>query len=264
MFRRTPTPIQFDIVADLYDRYVRADFDIPFWIDRATSVTGKVLELACGTGRVSLPLLEAGVRLTCVDYAPGMLFQFRQKLSARGLSCPIFCQDMAELDLKERFDLVFIPFHSFSEIMSARRQRRALRKIHAHLAERGRFICTLHNPVVRAASMDGTMRPIGEYPLQDAQILRVSARMSVDRTGRVASGEQIYERFSADKSLIDRRILPINFCLITTVEMESMLTESGYIMESLLGDYHRAEFDERNSPFMIFTATAGDNTDKGK
>ena len=60
-------PIDFDSVAVLYDIYVRTDFDIPFWLREAKTVAGKVLELTCGTGRVSLPLLRAGVDLTCVD-----------------------------------------------------------------------------------------------------------------------------------------------------------------------------------------------------
>jgi SAM-dependent methyltransferase len=54
---------------------------IPFWRDEARSVPGKVLELTCGTGRVSIPLLKAGVHLTCLDYSPGMLAQRGKKSS---------------------------------------------------------------------------------------------------------------------------------------------------------------------------------------
>ncbi len=122
-------PIDFDAVADLYDTYVRTEFDIPFWLDETKATAGKVLELGCGTGRVSLPLLKAGVNLTCVDYAPGMLARLRKKLQERNLSCPVYRQDMAELDLPDPFDLIFVPFHSFSEIVDSQRQRRALQRI---------------------------------------------------------------------------------------------------------------------------------------
>ncbi len=54
-------------VANLYDIYVPATFDFDFFINETTKSKGEVLELMSGTGRVSIPLLEAGVKLTCVD-----------------------------------------------------------------------------------------------------------------------------------------------------------------------------------------------------
>ena len=60
-------PIDYDRVADVYDLYVTSALDVGFYMDEAAKVRGKVLELMCGTGRVSIPLLEAGVDLTCVD-----------------------------------------------------------------------------------------------------------------------------------------------------------------------------------------------------
>jgi len=66
-------PIDYDRVADVYDLYVTSDLDVGFYIQEAGKVRGKVLELMCGTGRVSIPLLEAGVDLTCVDASAGML-----------------------------------------------------------------------------------------------------------------------------------------------------------------------------------------------
>ena len=54
-------------MADVYDLYVTSDLDVGFYVAEAGKVREKVLELMCGTGRVSVPLLEAGVDLTCVD-----------------------------------------------------------------------------------------------------------------------------------------------------------------------------------------------------
>jgi ubiquinone/menaquinone biosynthesis C-methylase UbiE len=105
-----PLPIQFDRVADIYDAYVQTDFDLSFWLAEAKAVHGRVLELTCGTGRVSIPLLRSGINLTCVDYAAEMLAQFRKKLDDSHLSCPLICQDIAELSLPDRCDLAFIPY----------------------------------------------------------------------------------------------------------------------------------------------------------
>lgn len=72
--------IDFDLVADLYDAYVQTDLDIGFYIELCEG-HGAILELMCGTGRVSLPLLRAGCRMTCVDYCGRMLDVFKSKLS---------------------------------------------------------------------------------------------------------------------------------------------------------------------------------------
>jgi hypothetical protein len=59
-----PVYINYDSIAALYDAYVQNDYDVAFFKEEASRVTGSVLELASGTGRLSLPLIEAGVDLT--------------------------------------------------------------------------------------------------------------------------------------------------------------------------------------------------------
>jgi hypothetical protein len=51
----------YDYIADLYDIYVPVTFDIDFFVRETKKSSGEVLELMSGTGRVSIPLLEAGV-----------------------------------------------------------------------------------------------------------------------------------------------------------------------------------------------------------
>jgi ubiquinone/menaquinone biosynthesis C-methylase UbiE len=123
---REPGPfdalIDYDRVADIYDLYVTSDLDIGFFVEEAGKVRGKVLELMCGTGRVSVPLLEAGVDLTCVDASEGMLARLEERLRARKLEARVLRADVRHLDLgeEEEFDLALIPFHSFSELVSPR------------------------------------------------------------------------------------------------------------------------------------------------
>jgi len=60
--------IDYDRVADIYDLYVTSGLDVSFYLEEAGKVVGKVLELMCGTGRISVPLVEAGVDLTLVRH----------------------------------------------------------------------------------------------------------------------------------------------------------------------------------------------------
>jgi ubiquinone/menaquinone biosynthesis C-methylase UbiE len=122
--------IDYDRVADVYDLYVTSDLDISFYVEEATKARGKVLELMCGTGRVSVPLLEAGVDLTCVDVSAGMLARLEERLRERKLNAGVVRADIRHLDLgEEEFDLALIPFHSFSELVSPRDQELAMKAV---------------------------------------------------------------------------------------------------------------------------------------
>lgn len=248
----TPQPIRFDHVADLYDSYVRTDFDLPFWLKESQLIEGKVLELTCGTGRISIPLLKAGIDLTCVDYAPGMLAVLRTKLEANRLSCPIYCQDMADLDLPDQFSLIFIPFHSFSEVLERKKHRLILDRIHRHLTQDGIFVCTLQNLSIRTRSMNGSPTKVGTFPMEDGATLVVQSLLTYDDASQIASGEQEYNILADDGSIVDRRILNMHFYLFRKSQFESLATGAGFEILALYGDYDYRPFEESTSPSMIW------------
>jgi ubiquinone/menaquinone biosynthesis C-methylase UbiE len=88
--------LDYERIAHLYDSYCRFTDDLPFFLQECKKTKSSVLELMCGTGRISIPLLEAGVNLTCVDASPAMLAILRQKLAARGLSASVMQANIPE------------------------------------------------------------------------------------------------------------------------------------------------------------------------
>jgi 16S rRNA G966 N2-methylase RsmD len=106
--------MDYSHLAQLYDTYASFKIDIPFYLNEARQQGGQILELMSGTGRVSLPLIENGFQLTCVDSSSQMLQMLRDKLAAQKLTATVLEMDVRELDLESAFDLVFIPFNSFS------------------------------------------------------------------------------------------------------------------------------------------------------
>jgi SAM-dependent methyltransferase len=248
---QAPRSIQFDKVADLYDYYVKVEFDIDFFLQEAKKIDGKVLELTCGTGRVSIPLLRAGVDLTCVDYSEGMLAVLQKKLEKNRLSCRVLKMDISELSLQDRFDLIFIPFNSFSEIVDKSKHKLTLERIRAHLTDRGLFICTLQNPRVRVKSMDGRLKLLGKFPTDSGGSLILQSQLSYDASAHLAHGFQYYEIYNDSKELIDKRTLEMNFYLFARTEFEELVHSAGLRVEDLYGDYDCSGFDEDTSQFMI-------------
>src|SRR5918995_447313 len=98
-------------IADLYD--------VAFFQEELKKTPGPVLELMAGTGRLSLPLAEAGARLTCVDVSGPMLARLRTKLVDRGLEADLVEADICQMTLPERsYGLALLPFQSFGELVA--------------------------------------------------------------------------------------------------------------------------------------------------
>jgi len=246
--------IAWDWVAGLYDAYVTTTADLPFYLAETAGFTGEALELMCGTGRVSLPLAEAGVRLTCVDASAGMLARLREKLAQRpGATGAISVieMDVRRLALDRQFDLILLPFHSFAELTEPEEQQAALATVARLLRPGGRFICPLHNPPARRATLDGQLRLLGRFPL-GAGLLLVWSVASYDPVARLADGVQLYEEYDDAGVLLRKRQLPIRFSLLDHDQFEAMALAAGLRVVGLYGDYAYAPFDPHSSPFQVW------------
>jgi SAM-dependent methyltransferase len=237
----------------MYDLAVSYDEDIRFFVDEAKKAGGRVLELTAGTGRVSVPVAESGVDMTCVDSSEEMLAELRRKVAGKGLPIAIVCQDITRLSLSGSYALAFIPFNSFLEIVGKEDQARTLAAVRDHLRPGGCFICTLHNPPVRLRSAGG--RHVTRKPLAAAGgggEMLITLDTVFDEKSRVVSGSQTFERLGSNGKRLEKLTLPLRFSLIDEEEFRSMTARQGFAVEALYGDYSRGRFNPQESPFMIW------------
>src|SRR5262249_49594876 len=124
--------------------------DVVFYQHLARETGGSVLELGCGTGRITLALAATGLEITGVDISTGMLSVARRKVAARPAALrqhlTLIHQDMSQLNLDRRFGFVFVPARSFQHLLTIDLQRRALAAIHRHLEPTGRLVLHLFDP----------------------------------------------------------------------------------------------------------------------
>lgn len=245
------TAMDYSQVAHWYDAYVKTDIDVPFFVKEAQK-SDRLLELTSGTGRLSIPLLEAGVSLTGVDNSPEMLAILRQKLAAKGLSANVYEMDMCNLTLQEKFDLIIIPFNSFSEILSIDEQRQALKGIWNCLTEKGRFICTLHNPPIRLKSVNEQLMLRGKYSLPNEDTLFLWSVEECDRQNSLVRGTQFWELYDRNGVMQHKNFLDVQFYLHQQSEFQQLAESQGFHQVNLYGDYTYSEFQESTSPFMIW------------
>jgi SAM-dependent methyltransferase len=244
----------YDVVSDLYDIYVPVTFDIDFFINETKNSPGEVLELMSGTGRVSIPLLEAGVKLTCVDLSVKSNQILITKLEQMGKTADVYQMDVCELDIPQKFSMIIIPFHSFAHIISTDDQRKALSRIHHHLLPGGTFICTLRNPTVRKRDIDGQLHLVSRESLAGGQgsLLFWNMEEIDPEDDHLVDAMLFFELYDTQGIMKSKRLMELHFRLSSKDEFEVLVKSAGFSIKACYGDYTYTEFNQETSPYMIW------------
>jgi SAM-dependent methyltransferase len=130
-----------------YDRQYSSDTGVAFYSALAWEAGGPVLEIACGTGRVAIPIARQGFAVTGLDVVPAMLDRARFKAEAAGLSVRWVEDDARRFDLdSERFRLIFLTGNAFQAFLTNADQEALLGRVRAHLHDEGLFAFETRNP----------------------------------------------------------------------------------------------------------------------
>src|ERR1041385_7973665 len=129
------TPFDDGALYDLF--FEKFDLGLDFYLGLARAARGPVLDVACGTGRITLPCRKAGVDVEGLDLFPSMLSRLRQKASALGFEPQLHEADMAAFRLPRRFGLIMIPFNAFVHNLTTDDQLATLRACRDHLEPGG-------------------------------------------------------------------------------------------------------------------------------
>jgi hypothetical protein len=105
---------------------------VDYYLTRAKSAGGPVLEPMCGSGRFLLPLLRAGVDIEGIDAAPAMLDACQRRALLEGLRPVLYRQVLEELLLQRKYRMAFVPSGSIG-LLADTALPSALRKIKHHL-----------------------------------------------------------------------------------------------------------------------------------
>ncbi|MEM9937316.1 MAG: class I SAM-dependent methyltransferase [Pseudomonadota bacterium] len=100
--------------------------------------TGRLLELAIGTGRMALPLAERGFSVEGVEGSPDMVAKLREKPG--GADIPVLTGDMSDFQLDRSFDFAFLVFNTIFNLTSQAAQVQCFRTVAEHLNPGGAFL----------------------------------------------------------------------------------------------------------------------------
>ena len=248
----------YDPIAPFYDiEHAHFDEDVDLYRDFAVVCNGPVLELACGSGRLLLPLAENGYEVTGVDTSASMLSLARQKLQRAGLAsrCKLVQQDICSLQLEQKFRLAFIALGTFAHITARKQQQQALAAVRAHLTPGAMFIVDIANADARyMENMSGQVLHQGTWHSDDGTLLTHLVSPASSTTRHLLELTHFYDSYAQGEP-VRRTMVTTWVYLFERGEMELLLEHAGFVVKDLYGDYELGPF-ERESPRMIFRAEA--------
>lgn len=143
----------YQAIAEYYDaEYADKQMlqeDVPFLLAHLPQRRQRILEIATGTGRVAIPLAQAGHQVVAFDNARDMLAIARRKRDAVGLGdgeLELVRADALKLNLGRKFDVACVLFNTFLNFVTLEEQDRLLERVRQHLKPRGRLWIDIFNP----------------------------------------------------------------------------------------------------------------------
>ena len=225
--------------------------DIPFWVELARAARGPSLEIGCGTGRVMIPVLEAGAEVDGLDLDAGMLSHLEHKVRALGRKVRLLRSDMRDFTMPRRYALVMAPFRVFMHLVSTDDQLRTLRCVREHLEPGGAFVFNLFYPnLASIVTHDGERRLSIETT--DPETGRVVEVYDVSRYDRVAQIVRV-EREVVRVTDSGREAIRAEFHLRWTYryEIELLLAAAGFPRWDLWGGFDHRPLEKDTDEMVI-------------
>ena len=255
----------FDSWDEIYDSvysYVRED--IPFYVEAALESGGPVLELGCGTGRVSIPVAEAGVEIVGLDSSKAMLDVARRKsqgLASGSGSLTLLQADMRDfsLDRDKSFKLVVIPFRGFLSLLTVEDQTKTLLNVKRHLAPGGKLIFNIFVPDLNMLVQEGDVpyhfRDVTDPDTRSRSVLWHQS--SYDNHNQIVNARVIVEELDGEGTVTRRTYRDFQLRYVHRWELHHLLEVCGYEVLDLYGDFQRSPFDETSTEMVWVAGVSG-------
>lgn len=234
--------------AGIYDGMNTHTDDLQFykrWLPKNKDV--RILELCCGTGRLTIPIAKDGYDITGVDYTASMLEQAKVKAYGAGLKIEFIEADIRTLDLQKKYDLVFIPFNSIHHLYGNEDLFKAFEIVRNHLKEGGLFLLDCFNPDIRyIAEGEKEEQEIAAYTTSDGREVHIKQTMRYERAAQINRIKWHYfidGEFDSIQNLDMRMFFP--------QELDSYLQWNGFEIIHKFGSFEETAFDD-NSEKQIF------------
>ena len=215
--------------------------DVPFWRRVASRANGPVLELGCGTGRVTVPLAKAGVNVIGIDRSAAMLER------AQGRSIPLVLGDIRTLPFANAaFAMAIAPYGILQSLIRPNDLKATLASVARVVARGGLFGIDLVPDVPNWREYRDRVQLRGR---NGGAHLTLVESVSQDRRRSLTTFEQRYIERRGRETREHR--FELTFRTLTVPQMTRRLERAGFAVESVLGDYRGRSWDARADVWII-------------
>lgn len=210
-----------------------------------------ILDIACGTGAVTLPLLEAGYTVTGLDLSQAMLDLLQGKLSRlpehQKAKCRLIQADMRDFQLGQTYPLAFIARSGFIHLPTPADQRKALLSIHSHLSKKGLLVFNIFDPHYEMIYKDlkgKASGPFQRFTYTNAQgnQVRIFNDSVHDPATQIVEVLWTWEEYNPGGKLVSKRERQLRCRWTFRQEMEYLLELTGFKVLNLYGGYGKEPF----------------------
>ena len=235
--------------ADLYSDAQRYDLvmgdyasgdQLDFYRRQVSRYGEPVLELACGSGRFTLPLAREGINITGMDISEDMLALAKLKASKDEVEIRLIHGDMRNFDIGEKFKFIFIPAQSLSHLRTRDEIENCFLCIQRHLADEGRLLIELFNSSIKMLAREsGSRYPVGQYndPSGDSQVF-VTEEVRYDSASQVNHIQWFFRNEGSNEEVL----LSFEMRQFFPQEIDALLWYNNFLIEHKYGNYNEEIF----------------------
>lgn len=224
---------------DIYDGMNTHIDDLRFykrWMPK--NKDARILELCCGTGRLTIPIAKDGYDICGVDHTSSMLEKAKEKASEAGLEVEFIEADIRSLDLRRKYDLIFIPFNSIHHLYQNEDLFKAFDAIKNHLKPGGLFLMDCFNPNIQyMVEHEKKTIEVAKYITKDRRKVLIKQSMRYESTTQINRIEWQYfinGEFDSIQNLDMRLFFP--------QELDSYLKWAGFSIIHKFGSFDEEAF----------------------
>ena len=226
--------------------------DKPMWLRMASAEPGPILDVGCATGRILIPLAEAGYDIDGIDPSEDALAICREKLAACNLKADVACQLMQTLDRRRRYQLIIVPCGTIQIVRERDAQQEAFRRFYEHLLPGGLLLLTLYNyGKGEDESSRGAWKIRSRRAQPDGTELEKAAIIHGWNLLEQTIQQQVRYRRYQGETVLEEQICEADERWYYVHEMTLMLECAGFAVERVCGNYTEEPARQENFVFTF-------------
>jgi len=226
--------------------------DIEFYSNLLQDCSGRILEAMSGSGRMLIPLLEAGLKVDGVDYSEAMVQSCRSRCAQRALPMPeLFVADLETMHLPFRYEAIIIPGGSLMLIQDRSSSIQIMQKLYDHLQPGGRLVFDLFLPdVTKPASIETS-----SVRLPDGDTITIEVKTTeINLLHQYKTNLIRYEQWHEGK-LVDTELQELTLRWYGVEELRLILEKIGFTNIEIYADFNPEQNPSQASQKFVYEAT---------